>query len=326
MIEAVYPDLFRIEVPLPKNPLRSINSYVIRGGDRNLVVDTGMNRPECQDALQAGLKELGVDAKRTDFFITHFHADHLDLAGTLASETSRVFLNKPEAEYMTALKTSGGFPVKSSEHARLEGFPEEGLRQVTKLHPGFKCGPSHCLDFEILKDGDRLCVGEYAFACVHTPGHTVGHLCLYEARKKLLLSGDHVLGGITPNIASWIDDSDMLASYLASLDKVSLFDVELVLPGHRQTFPNLRERIRELKEHHERRLEEVLVLLRERPGTVYEVASQMTWDIVAKSWEEFPVMQKWFATGEAGSHLRHLEAKGLVRRSLQDGTFTYALR
>jgi glyoxylase-like metal-dependent hydrolase (beta-lactamase superfamily II) len=326
MVETVFPDLFRIEVPLPGNPLKSVNSYVVRGLSRNLVVDTGMSRPECHDALKAGLEELGIDERRTDFFITHFHADHLGLVSAFAAESSLVFLNAPEAGYMAAHKTPGGFMPMLAEHARMEGFPEEALRQVFQLHPGFKYSPPNYPGFEVLHDGDTLRAGDYAFTCVHTPGHTPGHMCLYEPRKKLLISGDHVLGGITPNIASWIDDSDTLGNYFASLDRVCLLDVELVLPGHRQTFHDLRGRVRELKEHHQQRLEEALAILRARPSTVYEVASQMTWDIVAKSWEDFPVLQKWFATGEAGSHLRHLEETGSVRRIIRNGAFTYSHR
>ncbi len=325
MIEAVFPDLFRIEVPLPGNPLKSVNAYVVRGGSRNLVVDTGMNRPECRDALRAGLEELGIDEQRTDFFITHFHADHLGLATAFAAANARVYLNEPEAAYLAARRTPGSFQAELAEHARMEGFPEEAIRQVLEQHPGFKYSPPNYPEFEILHDGDRLCVGDYEFTCIHTPGHTIGHLCLHEPRKRLLISGDHVLGDITPNIASWTDDSDMLGRYFANLDKVGLLEVDLVLPGHRRMLRNLQGRIRELKAHHAKRLEEACSLLESGPCTAYDVASRMKWDISAASWEAFPLMQKWFATGEAGSHLRHLLEIGSLTRTIRDGVFLYAL-
>lgn len=323
MVEVVLPTLFRIEVPLPKNPLKSVNSYVIKGGDRNLVVDTGMNRPECHEALKAGLDELDVDLGRTDFFITHLHADHLGLVTAFATDTSRVYFNKPEAELLAASKTPGGFLVKFAEFARTGGFPEAALQESMKLHPGFKYSPPNYPPFTIVGDGDVLHVGDYEFTCVHTPGHSIGHLCLYEPCKKLFVSGDHVLGDITPNISAWTDDSDMLGAYLASLDKVYDLEVDLVLPAHRRIFKDLRGRIQELKHHHEVRLEEVRGIVAEQPGTVYEVASRMTWDIVAESWEQFPIMQKWFAAGESASHLRHLEERGAVRKATQDGVFVY---
>jgi glyoxylase-like metal-dependent hydrolase (beta-lactamase superfamily II) len=79
MIEKVLTNLYKIEIPLPKNPLKNLNSYVIKGAERNLIIDTGWNQEECMNAMQAGLKKLGVDIKNTDFFITHLHADHLGL-------------------------------------------------------------------------------------------------------------------------------------------------------------------------------------------------------------------------------------------------------
>jgi hypothetical protein len=101
--------------------------------------------------------------------------------------------------------------------------------------------------------------------------------------------------------------------------------VVLVLPGHRRTFSDLRSRIRELKHHHQVRADEVLTVLKTGVGTAYEVATQMTWNIVAESWERFPLMQKWFAVGEAAAHLRYLEAQGAVRKVMQEGTFIYTI-
>lgn len=84
------PDIYRIEVPLPNNPLRYLNSYVVRGRDRFLVIDTGFNRPECREALFTGLDSLRVDLARTDLFLTHLHADHTGLVGDFARAGSRI--------------------------------------------------------------------------------------------------------------------------------------------------------------------------------------------------------------------------------------------
>ena len=97
MIEEIDRNLFRIEIPLPHNPLKSINSYVIKGPDRNFIVDTGLNREECKRAMLNGLAELRIDLNATDFFITHLHADHLALVETIASDTSKIYLNAPDA-------------------------------------------------------------------------------------------------------------------------------------------------------------------------------------------------------------------------------------
>jgi len=169
-----------------------------------------------------------------------------------------------------------------------------------------------------LGDGDEVRIGDYSFVCIETPGHSPGHICLYERDKKILVSGDHILIDITPNIAQWSKEGNPLKDYLASLDKVYDLDVELVLPGHRQLFTDHRKRIQELKHHHEARANEVLSILEKGEQTAYEVASQMSWDIDYKSWKQFPASQKWFATGEAIAHLAYLEQKGMITRKGQE--------
>ena len=72
----------------PGNPLKALNCYVIKGKDRNLIVDTGFNRKECYEAMQQNLEELAVDLGKTDIFLTHLHADHTGLVARLASESS----------------------------------------------------------------------------------------------------------------------------------------------------------------------------------------------------------------------------------------------
>lgn len=163
-----------------------------------------------------------------------------------------------------------------------------------------------------MPSGDEIDVGDYRLEAIHTPGHTAGHVCLYEREKRILFSGDHILGDITPNIATWSDEGDPLADYLASLEKIESLDVELCLPGHRTPIENFNERIDALVEHHRERAREVLQILTRGPRNAYETAAEMTWSIRARSWAEFPVMQRWFATGEAIAHLRYLEGKGLV--------------
>lgn len=86
MIQKVYacPDIYEIRVELPDNPLQYLNSYVIKGKTRNLVIDTGFNRPACRASLCAGLHALDIDLQKTDLFLTHLHADHTGLVGLFA--------------------------------------------------------------------------------------------------------------------------------------------------------------------------------------------------------------------------------------------------
>jgi glyoxylase-like metal-dependent hydrolase (beta-lactamase superfamily II) len=153
----------------------------------------------------------------------------------------------------------------------------------------------------------------------------MGHICLHEPGKKILVAGDHILIDITPNIQCWSDLQNPLKHYLASLDKVYNLEVDLTLPGHRRLIENHQVRIEELKRHHSDRLAEVLNILKRGAMNAFQVASQMTWDIASESWDQFPVAQKWFATGEAISHLRYLEEDGKLARD-SDGKMTLYAR
>ncbi|MBU2648250.1 MBL fold metallo-hydrolase [bacterium] len=310
MPEEILPGFYRLEIPLPDSPLKSLNSYVITGSERNLIIDTGFNRDVCYNVMQKELQILNIDLTRTDFFITHLHADHFGLVERLKTPTSTIYFNRPDAEILDGWN---GFEHMFS-YAAHNGFPERELRNAFQQHPGKRFGTQWVPELKILQDGDILEAGEYKLLCIETPGHTLGHTCLYEADKKVFISGDHILGDITPNIQGWSDEQDMLKHYLISLDKVSSLPVDIVLPGHRSLFSNFRERIQELKRHHMSRLEEILSILGRGDRNAYGVASEMSWDIKCDSWEQFPVPQKWFATGEAIAHLRYLEENRQILR------------
>jgi glyoxylase-like metal-dependent hydrolase (beta-lactamase superfamily II) len=327
MFEQILPNIYRIEIPLPRNPLKAVNCYLIKGQDRFLLIDTGMNREECLRPMLSSLEKLGVGLKKTDFFITHLHADHRGLVGKLSTETSKIYFNQVEA----SLLDSGGQRPKEAfqrifKFYRSHGFPEDELEKATQDHPGFHFSPKRPLAYFALKENDTIDIGDYSFTCIETPGHSPGHMCLYETNKKILVSGDHILSDITPNTTWWPELPNALKDYLASLEKVYALDVDLVLAGHRRTLNDHRKRITELKEHHKNRLREVVSALEEGDKTAWEVAPCITWDIDYSSWELFPPVQKWFAMGEIIAHLIYLEANGRIRMRLKDDLVLYTVK
>ena len=324
MIEEILPRLHRVVVPLTGNPLKEINSYVLTSDDRNLIIDTGMSRPDCKQVLEAGLDEIGVDLERTDFIATHLHADHTGLISDLLRRGSRAFMGALDAAIMQVGFADLTKIIPMGEYAIRSGFPADEMRASLQNHPGNKYSSSAIVDYVPLEGGETFEVGDYRLQVVPTPGHTSGHVSLYEPDKKIFFSGDHVLGDITPNIQAWFDDQDPLALYLSSLKKVDELDVELCLPGHRSLIDDFRQRIAELQEHHRERANEVIAILKGNRKTAYQTAGEMSWDIVARSWDDFPIMQRWFATGEALAHLRYVEAKGLIERELVDGQTLYS--
>jgi glyoxylase-like metal-dependent hydrolase (beta-lactamase superfamily II) len=309
-MEEIHPGLYRIEVPLEGNPLGSVNAYLVRGDDRWLLVDTAFNAEACRDVLDDALNCLKVDRDRLDIFATHLHADHTGLMPYLAGKNSTLYLN----DYgVTVLTTDDWEPAV--QYARRNGFPSEELDTLFEMHPGKKFSGSEIPDLTSLTEGSRLTVGDYELEIIDTPGHTLGHQCLYEPDRGILFSGDHVLGDITPNVSVHTEKTRyLLVHYLESLEKVRKRDVEIVCPGHRSPFEDLDKRIAELRDHHAIRAAEILEILDEadEPLNGYDLAIRMDWDIPLADWDSFPVVQRWFATGEALSHIWYLENEGKV--------------
>ena len=85
------------------------------------------------------------------------------------------------------------------------------------------------------------------------------------------------------------------------------------------------KRVEELLNHHQKRLKDTLRIVKENPGlTACDIAGKMTWKIRARSWEEFPLVQKWFAVGECMSHLDYLKKRGLICRERGDKNWHYS--
>ena len=194
MPEQIAPNLYRIVVPLPGNPLKEINSYILTSNDRNLIIDTGMNRPECKEAMDEGLGELQVDLKKTDFIATHLHADHQGLISTLMTNQSKAYMGVSDTPSFREGKNTWSKDGFMGGYAKKSGFPDSDLEASMQNHPGFKYSSAKTVDYIDLREGDFFDVGDYHLEVIDTPGHTDGHICLYDREKKLFISGDHVLG------------------------------------------------------------------------------------------------------------------------------------
>jgi len=322
MIEEVLPQIFRIEIPLPNNPLKALNAYLIKGNKRNLLIDTGFNQPECRAAMDAAINEAAISMATTDILLTHAHSDHSGLVHHLATPTSRVFCDAYAAKY---------FEADQSQRWRNfnEMIAQSGLGDVRLSdHPGYTYATEPVENVHIIKDGDTISVGKFNLRCISTPGHAPDHICLFEPERKILFSGDHILGSITPNntiwVSPWTITRDLLGEYLHSLDKIARLEIEITLPGHREIIRDCYRRIRELKDHHQQRLIEIINVLGQKKMNGAQIAAKMQWRMRNRTWEEFPVTQKIFATGEALSHLTHLVFQKVLVKELFDGIVYYA--
>lgn len=314
MPEELFAHIYRIPITLPGSPLKAVNSYLIRGGARHLLIDTGFHHPDCKTAMLSALGELGVSLCDTDILLTHIHSDHCGLAAAIAERGTRVFV--PRAELPRILGESRALLWQQDIGRMLDlGFPPAMAEDERTFSTSRAMAPDPSFrDYLPIDEGDEFLCGDYRVRAVGTPGHTPDHMCFYMEEQQLLFTGDCVLFDITPNITAWQEMDDALGTYLASLKKLDTFGVRLALPGHR-TPGELHDRIKYLLAHHEARLEECYEVVKANPGaSVYEHASRMTWKMRGNSWRDFPPFQQWFAVGECHSHLEHLEVLGRVKR------------
>lgn len=323
----VLPGVHQLRLPMAGSRLRHVNSYLLEGQDGYVLVDCGWDRPDVLEALRAELRALGVglDDVRT-LVVTHFHSDHYGLAGTLVRLT-RLRLLMHRLDWLHVRVNLADLVVAQelmADWMARNGLPpaawsDEDLGVLASVRKFSLAAP----DAE-LEDGERIEVGRHAFRVVWTPGHTNGHICLYDAERRVLLSGDHVLDPITPNVGySRPDLGNPLGAYLASLRKVAALDTDLVLPAHGEPFRGLGRRVRELLAHHDEREAEALEALLHGASTAGEVARRLPWTRRRTSFDQLPAFPQRQAVSETIAHLEELRARGLVSCEERDGRNYY---
>jgi len=187
IVEQIENHIFRIKVTLPDNPLRSLNSYLIRGGERNLLIDAGFNLDVCYRDLTAGLSCIGADMAKTDIFFTHFHSDHSGLAGRIAHPESRIYMGRADMEindrYLLGKEIEWG---ETESDFITAGYTVEELIETRKVNPAFEFVADGYYETTPVDDGYCLDLGGVSLFALTTPGHTPGHTCLYETDTQTL--------------------------------------------------------------------------------------------------------------------------------------------
>lgn len=316
--------IHQIQVPLPNNPLKSLNSYLILPNESNpdahaLLIDTGFDHPQARAAILSALEALELPLDRLDILVTHLHSDHSGQVAYLKTPTSRCYASRIDGPLINAM-TQEVYWQKFMNLYKIIGLTKDGVDYLD--HPGYKFCPKTPIDFIYLKDGDTLPYGDFNFRVVEVPGHTPGQIILFDEEKSILISADHILDQITPNISFWgYEHGDSLGIYLNSLDKVRALNARVALPSHRNVITDVNGRIDALKAHHEERLDEVYAIVKNTPAPISprDVAAQMHWSVRQNDFDAFPSPQKWFASAEAMAHLVHLEVRGRIHITTIDG-------
>lgn len=304
-------NLWTFSVGLPNRPPGVTNCYAIIGHERNLIVDTGSDTKQSKADLCAVLEQLEIKPEKTDVFLTHFHPDHIGNARFMESAGCRILISAIDHERFEYDMSNG--MRREIEQSRAEGFDETQIQKLLEIWSRDDGLPKR-FNATHVGAGSILEYGDYRFTALLTPGHSPGHICLYDERKKILISGDHLLFGITPNVSAFLGVHDSLQDYINSMLAVRELEVELLLPAHKGVTGDYRKRIDEILLHHENRCKSIKdVLVTHQNLSAYSVAQYLPWKSHSHSgWQEFSPIQKLMAVHEISAHLIYLMHKGEI--------------
>ncbi len=316
----VIPGIFHLPLPIPNPGLDHVNSYLVRADSELLLVDTGWDTPEVFDSLKAQLDEIGARFEDiSQIVITHVHVDHYGLAGRLKQlSQAKISLHYVEKDFIESrYMNMDNLLHQIAEWLRINGVPADELADLQTASMALRKLAIPTMPDVTLRGGETINFGSFTFRVLWTPGHSPGHISLYEPQRKVLISGDYILPTITPNIGLHPQSSaNPLDDYLNSLNTTKELEVSLILPGHEHPFTGLRPRIEELIHHHGERNSEVLGALNAEAKTGYQIASGITWlrDVGGANWHNLGAWDKRMAVHETLSHLEAMRAVGKVDR------------
>ncbi|MDO4712138.1 MAG: MBL fold metallo-hydrolase, partial [Peptostreptococcaceae bacterium] len=169
-MKEIYKNIFAGDVILPRSPLRSLNSYIIRTDDHALIIDSGFDHPESEECFFAALEELGIKKGQVDLYLTHLHADHSGLTAKFQQKYGgKVYCSAIDAEYVNGMAKSDYFD-KQLYSPEFLGLYNDG--HFFDRHPAVLYSPKTAVEFVFVKEGDRISIGDYEFEVIDLPGHT----------------------------------------------------------------------------------------------------------------------------------------------------------
>jgi glyoxylase-like metal-dependent hydrolase (beta-lactamase superfamily II) len=304
-------------LPVPGS-LKHVNLWILDGDDGISIVDTGLDIPPCREGWEALLAGPLVDRTVTRVIVTHFHPDHLGLAGWLAERfDASLWMTRTEWLFgrMLTADVRDHPPHEAFAYWRTAGWEEERIAAAAKKGWGRFASVVTPIpaSFVRMQEGDAIRIGRRSWRVLIGRGHSPEHACLIDDADGLMIAGDQVLPRITSNVSLNLSEpeADPLGEWLASIAKLKqLPDSLFVLPSHGEPFTGLHARLDALDEGHRGRLDALHAHLLE-PRRAVDCFSVLFGRQIDDS-------SFWLATGEAMAHLRRLEIEGRAVREVRN--------
>jgi glyoxylase-like metal-dependent hydrolase (beta-lactamase superfamily II) len=322
MIEEIGRDFFMITLPMPFR-LKHVHIFATVYDGRVALFDTGLNLRQTITTLERDLESIGRSISQVDrIFVTHYHADHCGIAGYIqeisGAEVQMSAIDWQRIQVNTAVPS---VLEQFKEFYFRHDLPQASIRMLTKMQKMFR---SATLPFTVgccLEPDGWYDLDGRTFQAIDVPGHSRGQVCFFFPEEGFLLSGDHVLPEITPNLSPdlFAPSFRPLKSFLSSLERINGLPVKRVYPGHGDPFNDLRSRIKEIKHHHVQRTNLILQSLRDEAKTTFQVSQ----DIFEPDLSDF---DQFLALNETYVHLLNLLEEQQIAEALTlDGKVRWSL-
>jgi glyoxylase-like metal-dependent hydrolase (beta-lactamase superfamily II) len=301
--------VWRLRLPLPWPGVPHCNAWALASGDGVVLVDTGMHEAGSLAHLERALEQVGLRLEHVRRVIcTHAHVDHCGQAPSIAERAGcEVWLHPAHGHLTRSLEDPEHTMLRRAEVARQSGVPEHDIRRWLEARSGQGSGQAGVLraDGELV-DGVTVETDLGAWQVIETPGHAPSHVCLHQPERRLLLSGDHLLGRISLFFdVGWTPDP--VQEFLDSLDRVEGLDVRLCLAGHGRPFTDVAGHIEGNRALVAQRLDATRALLADGPLTAWDLAGRLYGELFGAATAGW-LLQKTLAW------LTHLERRGEAAR------------
>lgn len=271
--ERVIPGLWRLRLPLPLPGVPHCNAWAIARGDGVVLVDTGMHEPGSFLELERAFAQVGLAVEQVELLVcTHAHIDHWGQAATIRDRAGCEVWMHPRHEHGMQTVTEPDVALaRRLEIGRQSGVPESTLARVAERIRDMPSGIARLIE----PDGDLVAgvaieTDLGVWKVYETPGHAPSHVCLFQAERRLLISGDHVLGRISLYFDyGWTPDP--IGEFLGSLDVVDELDARLALSGHGKPFLDVHGHIEGNRRLVRERLDATLAAVSEGSRTALEI-------------------------------------------------------
>jgi glyoxylase-like metal-dependent hydrolase (beta-lactamase superfamily II) len=314
--ERVLPGLWRLRLPLPWPGVPHGNAWAIASGSGIVLVDTGYYEPGSLAQLERALEQVNLRLEHVRLLVcTHAHTDHWGQAAPICERAGCELWMHPNHEHATrGAEDPRAMLAQRLEIGRQSGVPQAALdRYAERFEAQASSGIARVIEPDRdLVDGVEIETDLGTWIAYETPGHAPSHVCLYQPERRLLISGDHVLGRISLYYDyGWTPDP--VGEYLNSLEVVDRLDARLGLSGHGRPFVDVHGHIVGSRQLVEERVENLLGGLEAGSLTAVELAPAVLGEAVTGQ-NAARLLQ------ETLCYLQHLERTGRVARDGEDGS------